>query len=72
MDVFLDYNQIMVHLEDQEKTTFTTPQGTFMYAKMSFGLMNTGKTFQWAMDIDFIDKKDKILAIYLDDITIFS
>ena len=56
----------MVHLEDQEKTTFTTPWGTFMYAKISFGLMNAGETFQQAMDIAFFDEKDKIMVIYLD------
>ena len=72
MDGFLGYNQIMVHLEDQEKTAFTTPWGTFMYAKMPFGLMNAGATFQQAMDIAFADEKDKILVIYLDDITVFS
>jgi hypothetical protein len=40
LDGFLGYNQIMVHLDDQEKTTFTTPWGTFIYAKMPFTLMN--------------------------------
>ena len=62
----------MVHPKDQEKTTFTTPWGTFMYAKMPFGLMKKGETFQWAMDITFTDEKDKIMVIYLDDITVFS
>ena len=58
--------------EDREKTTFTTPWGTFMYAKMPFGLMNTGATFQRAMDITFIGEKDRFVVIYLDDITVFS
>ena len=71
LDGFLGYNQIVVHLDDQEKMDFTTPWGTFMYSKMSFGLMNTGATFQRAMDIPFTNEKDKILVIYLDDITIF-
>ena len=52
--------------------TFTTPWGTFMYAKIRYGLMNMGTMFQWAMDISFISEKDKILVIYLEDITIFS
>ena len=43
-----------------------------MYAKMPFGLMNAGEIFHRAMDIAFVDEKDKILVIYLDDITIFS
>jgi len=41
-----------------------------MYARMPFRLMNTGDTFQRAMEISFIG--DKFVVIYLDDITIFS
>jgi hypothetical protein len=45
LDGFSSYNQIMVHPDDREKTTFTTPWGAFMYAKMPFGLMNVDATF---------------------------
>jgi hypothetical protein len=45
LDGFLGYNQIMVHPDDKEKISFTTPWGTLMYAKMPFGLMNVGATF---------------------------
>ena len=72
MDGFSGYNQIAVHPEDHEKTTFTTPWGTFMYAKIPFGLMNAQATFQRVMDIAFADEKDKILVIYLDKIIVFS
>ena len=51
---------------------FTTPWGTFMYDKIIYGLMNTGTMFQRAMYISFVDEKDKILVIYLEDITILS
>ena len=51
MDGFSGYNQVVVLPEDQKKTAFTTPWGTFMYAKMPFGLINAGATFQRAMDI---------------------
>jgi hypothetical protein len=49
LDGFSGYNQVLVHPEDQEKTTFTTPRGTFIYMKMPFGLMNVGLLFkvQW-------------------------
>jgi hypothetical protein len=46
VDGFSGYNQISVFPEDREKTTFTTPWGTFIYAKIPFGLMNTTTTFQ--------------------------
>jgi hypothetical protein len=72
LDGYSGYNQIAVCEEDKEKTTFTTPWGTFMYEKIPFGLMNTRATFQRAMDITFVGEKDKFMVIYLDDIIIFS
>ena len=53
LDGFSGFNQILVHPDDQDKTTFTTPWGTFKYVKMPFGLKNAGATFQRAMDIAF-------------------
>eukprot|EP00253_Pinus_taeda_P007983 PITA_07983 len=72
LDGFLGYNQVAVHTDDQEKTAFTTPWGTFMYSKMPFGLINTGATFQRAMDIAFVGEKDKFVLVYLDDIIVYS
>ena len=72
LDGFSGYNQILVQPEDQAKTEFTTPRGTFMYLKMPFGLMNAGETFQRAMDIAFAKEIHEFLVIYLDDITVFS
>jgi hypothetical protein len=71
IDGFSGYNQIFVLPKDKEKTTFTTPWGTFMYAKISFGLMNAGATLQRAMDISFIGEKENFVFIYLDEITVF-
>lgn len=64
---FLGYNQVLSHPEDHDKTTFTTPRGTFMYVKMFFGLMNVGATFQRAMDIGFADEIGRFIVIYLDE-----
>ena len=72
MDGFSGYNQVAVFPEDQKKTAFTTPWGTFMYARMPFGLINAGATFQREMDIAFVGEQDKFLVVYLDDITVFS
>ena len=66
------YNQVLVHEDDQYKIKLTTPWGTFKYAKMPFGLKNVGATFQRAMDIAFLDEKDVLMVVYLDDITMFS
>jgi hypothetical protein len=39
---------------------------------MPFGLSNTGTTFQRAMQIDFDNLINKIIQVYLDDLTIYS
>ena len=38
LDGYSRYNQIAIALEDQEKTTFTYPYGTFAFRRMPFGL----------------------------------
>ena len=43
-----------------------------MYAKMPFGLMNVGATFQCAMDISFVEEKETFVVIYMDVITVYS
>eukprot|EP00253_Pinus_taeda_P026285 PITA_26285 len=55
-----------------DKTAFTTPWGTFHYAKMPFGLKNVGATFQQAMNLAFTNEKDVFLVVCLDDLTMFS
>jgi hypothetical protein len=72
IDGFSGYNQITFHEYDKKKTMFITPWGTFMYDKIPFRLMNAGATFQRAMDITFVNERDKFVVIYLDDLTIFS
>jgi hypothetical protein len=72
LDGFSGYNQVLVSKEDQNKTTFTTPWGTFEYLRMSFGLLNAGATFQRAMDFAFKELMGKIIEIYQDDLTVFS
>jgi hypothetical protein len=72
IDSFSRYNQIAMNEQDKEKTTFTTPRGTFMYDKMPFGLMNAGAMFQCTMDISFVRERDKFVVIYLDDLMVFS
>ena len=67
MDGFYGYNQIQIKLEDQHKTTFICPWGTFSYKKMPFVLKNARATFQWAMNFSFHDI-NAIVEPYLDDL----
>ena len=57
MNGFSRYNQINICPDDQHKTKFICPWGTFAYKKLPFGLKNAGATFQRAMDYAFNDIK---------------
>ena len=50
MDAFSGYNQIRMHEDDQEKTSFVTSQCLFCYKVMPFGLKNAGATYQRLMN----------------------
>jgi hypothetical protein len=45
LDMFSGYHQIRVRKEDEEKTSFITPFGTFCFLRMPEGLKNAGCTF---------------------------
>ena len=66
------FNQIWVKDEDQFKIAFTTKWGTYAFQRMPFGISNVGATFQRAMDHTFGDIINKIILVYLNDITMFS
>ena len=68
MDGFFGYNQIKVAPQDQHKTTFITPWGTFCYKVMPYGLKNDGETYQRAMTYIFHDYMHDILEDYVDDL----
>ncbi|KAL6321924.1 hypothetical protein AAG906_035826 [Vitis piasezkii] len=46
LDGYSGYFQIEIDVEDQEKTTFTCPFGTYAYRRMSFGLCNALQHFK--------------------------
>ena len=71
LDEYSGYNQIEIDLEDQEKTTFICPFGTFAFMKMPFGLCNALGTFQRCMMRIFSDIIELILEIFMDDFSVF-
>nr|GEX18289.1 reverse transcriptase domain-containing protein [Tanacetum cinerariifolium] len=64
------YFQIPIDPQDQEKTTFTCPYGTFAYCRMSFGLCNAFGTFQRCMIAIFHDMIEKIMEVFMDDFSV--
>ena len=67
LDGYSGYNQIAIAPEDQEKTTFTCPYGTFAFRRMPFGLCNAPGTFQRCMMAIFSDMVEKTIEIFMDD-----
>ncbi|GJY31388.1 reverse transcriptase domain-containing protein, partial [Tanacetum coccineum] len=59
------------HPQDQEKTTFTCPYGTFAYRRMPFGLCNAPGTFQRCMMVIFHDMIKKTVEVFMDDFSVF-
>ncbi|KAM2141409.1 hypothetical protein ACFX1Q_007687 [Malus domestica] len=71
LDGYSGYNQIVIAPDDQEKTTFTCPFGTFAYRRMPFGLCNAPATFQRCMVSIFSEFVEKIIEVFMDDFSVF-
>jgi hypothetical protein len=61
-----------ITLEDQLKTTFTTPWGTFCYTMMHFGLCNAPGSFQSLMNKAFEPFLGLFLRVFIDDFGVYS
>ena len=72
MDGFPGYNQILMALEDMEKTTFITKWGAYCYKVMPFGLKNVGATYQRVATTLFHDMMHKDVEVYVDDMSVKS
>lgn len=67
LDAYSGYNQIPMHLEDEEKTSFITPRGPFCYRVMPFGLKNARSTYQRLVNKIFAGLLGNIVEAYIDD-----
>jgi hypothetical protein len=74
MDGNAGYNQIFMVEEDIHKTAFRCPGalGLYEWVVMTFGLKNTGATYQRAMNFIFHKLIGKIVEIYIDDVVVKS
>jgi len=71
LDGYSGFCQIAIHPNDQEKTTFTCPYGTFAYKRMPFGLCNAPETFEISMTSIFSDFIDEIMEVFMDDFLVY-
>ena len=71
LDGYSSYFQIEISAEDQEKTTFTYPYRTYSYRRMPFSLCNAPATFQRCMLSILSDFVERIMEVYMDDITVY-
>ncbi|GJT93188.1 reverse transcriptase domain-containing protein [Tanacetum coccineum] len=71
LDGFSGYFQIPIDPNDQEKTTFTCPFGTYAYRRMPFGLCNAPATFQRCMLAIFHDMIEESVKVFMDDFSVF-
>ena len=71
LDGYSGYNQICIAPEDQEKTTFTCPFGTFTFRRVSFGLCGAPATFQRCMMAIFSDMIGNNVEVFMDDFSVF-
>jgi hypothetical protein len=71
LDGFSGYNQIQIAPEDQEKTKFNFPWGTYAYRVLPFGLCNAPATFQRYVLAIFSNLTHDRVEVYMDDFTIY-
>ncbi|KAJ0759149.1 putative nucleotidyltransferase, Ribonuclease H [Helianthus annuus] len=71
LDGFSGYFQIPIAPEDQDKTTFTCPYGTYAYRRMPFGLCNAPATFQRCMVAIFQDMLETSMEVFMDDFSVY-
>ena len=71
LDGYSGYNQIVIAPEDQKKTTFTCPYGTFSFRRIPFGLCNAFATFQRCMMSIFSYLVEEAKKIFMDDFIVY-
>ena len=68
---YLGYHQIPIYLDDQSKTTFTCPYGTYAYRIMSFRLCNALASFQRCLMSIFSNMIEEIMEVFMDDFSVY-
>jgi hypothetical protein len=72
LDAYLGYHQIKMKESDQLATLFVTPDGTYCYVTIPFGLKNAGATYQCTMQKCLEDQIRRNIHAYVVDIAVMS
>jgi hypothetical protein len=70
LDCYSSYHHITLKKKDRIKTAFITFFGAYAYTTMSFGLKNTGATYQRAIQLCLADQLHCNVEAYVDDVVI--
>ncbi|XP_020410177.1 uncharacterized protein LOC109946503 [Prunus persica] len=70
MDVYFNYNQIMMYDDDKAKTSFIIERGFYCYKVMPFGLKNAGATYQRLVNKIFKEQIGRTMEVYVDDMLV--
>ena len=68
----MGYYQIMIYLDEEEKTAFITYNGIYCYKVMPFGLKNIGATYLRMVNCLFKDLLGSTMEAYVDDMIVKS
>jgi hypothetical protein len=72
LDCYSGYHQIWMKKEDESKTSFITPSGTYCYLRMPEGLKNAGGSFS-RMTVRVLHSQiSRNVLTYVDDIIVKS
>lgn len=72
MDAYSGYNQLLMHIDNQENTAFITEKGIYCYKVMPFGLKNTSARYQRLVNHMFKDQLRDTIELYIDDMLVKS
>jgi hypothetical protein len=72
LDCYSGYHRIWMKKEDEPKTSFITPSGTYCYLRMPEGLKNAGGSFSRMIAKVLHSQLGKNILTYIDDIIVKS
>jgi hypothetical protein len=70
LDAFAGYDQLSLHVDSRDVTTFESPLGTLRLTKMPQGWTNAVASYQRVMSYIFQEELPDVVQVYIDDVTV--